>query len=102
MSGTLRIREPVAYGPGTEGTVTAIGVFHHGSVERRSAVVAGEIAKLQGLGGIRIGDRVGGAPTGGAAHHFAPPTLETVLVPAGRATGARCTPPSPSWPSRTP
>src|SRR5439155_10559890 len=46
------------------------------------SVVAGRIAVVRGLAGIRIGDTVGLPPAGVAAHHFAPPTLETVVVPA--------------------
>ena len=41
---------------------------------------AGEIGKLWGLTEIRIGDAIG-RPRSSAEHHFAPPTLETVVVP---------------------
>jgi len=44
-------------------------------------VCAGEIGKLWGLGEIQIGDAVGGSRTAVEHHHFAPPTLETVVVP---------------------
>ena len=44
---------------------------------------AGQIARVRGLAAARIGDAVGaGAPAGGPRHHFAPPTLETVVTPA--------------------
>ena len=42
---------------------------------------AGEIGKLWGLGEIQIGDAVGRSRAGVEQHHFAPPTLETVVVP---------------------
>src|SRR5205823_6122682 len=54
--------------------------FDHGSTVRRASVSAGEIGKLSGLGEIRIGDAIG-RPRANAEHHFAPPTLETVVVP---------------------
>jgi len=61
--------------------VTAIAVFADGGVQRRAAVPAGRIAKVWGLTGVRIGDPVGQARAGAAAQ-FAPPSLETVVVPA--------------------
>jgi ribosomal protection tetracycline resistance protein len=42
---------------------------------------AGQIGRLRGLGDVRIGDVVGEPRTARPAHHFAPPTLETVVVP---------------------
>ena len=91
-------------GESGEGKVTAAGVFEHGSAVRPAPVAAGRIGKLWGLGGIRIGDTITGdapgdatgdlpgvraVPAGARARgaeprHFAPPTLETVVVP-GRA-----------------
>jgi ribosomal protection tetracycline resistance protein len=81
-AGTLRVREPARLSDGREAKVTGIGVFDRGGVERRDAVAAGEIGKLWGLGEIRIGDQIGEKGDAGARHHFAPPTLETVVVPA--------------------
>jgi len=79
-SGTLRTRDRVAL-PGGEGKVTAVAVFEQGAAVSRRALEAGRIGKLWGLGDVRIGDALG-APAGGAAAQFAPPTLETVVVPA--------------------
>ncbi|MFG2881350.1 GTP-binding protein [Streptomyces sp. NPDC048297] len=62
------------------GRVTALSVFEHGTESRRDSAGAGLIAKVWGLGGIRIGD-VLGAPGRAYEHHFAPPTLESVVVP---------------------
>ncbi|MDG9719496.1 GTP-binding protein [Streptomyces sp. DH24] len=81
FSGTLRARDRVQYGDARgAGRVTAISVFDSGTVVRRDAVPAGRIAKLWGLTDVRIGDAVG-APRAGGQRFFAPPTLETVVVP---------------------
>ena len=42
---------------------------------------AGEIGQLWGLADVRIGDPIGAPPDGAVARSFAPPTLETVVVP---------------------
>ena len=75
FSGTIRVRD--AHG---RHKVTAITVFEDGGAVRRTSVPAGRIATLWGLADVRIGDAVG-ARRGSAEHHFAPPTLETVVVP---------------------
>jgi ribosomal protection tetracycline resistance protein len=69
----LRIRDD-------EDKVTAIRVFERGDTVQRSSVCAGQIAKLWGLSGVRIGDELG-APRRIVARSFDPPTLETVVVP---------------------
>ncbi|MEU2060453.1 translation factor GTPase family protein [Streptomyces sp. NPDC013455] len=108
FSGTLRVRDRILFGdgrrgPGEEGRVTALGVFDRGADSRAGSAGAGRIVRLWGLGGIRIGDAIRDVPGGGGAprpeeagsgpagpggvpgraygHHFAPPTLETVVVP---------------------
>ena len=63
------------------GKVTAIRAFERGSVVQRDAVSAGQIGRLWGLADIQIGDTIGATPTASDAHHFAPPTLETVIAP---------------------
>ena len=80
FSGTVRTRDRLRFGQGSERKVTAISVFHEGSAVRRGSVSAGEIGKLWGLAEIQIGDAVG-TPRASAEHHFAPPTLETVVAP---------------------
>ncbi|MEU2270896.1 translation factor GTPase family protein [Streptomyces olindensis] len=81
FSGTLRTRDRIPCGTdGTERRVTGISVFAHGTDTPADAVVAGQIARLTGLGDIRIGDALG-APRKGYEQVFAPPTLETVVVP---------------------
>ncbi|MFD1146114.1 GTP-binding protein [Saccharothrix hoggarensis] len=79
FSGTLRVRDRVL---GRK--VTAIGVFAAGSVVRCDAVRAGQVAKVWGLEDVRIGDVIG-VPTASREHRFAPPTLETVVVPSSSA-----------------
>ena len=82
FSGTVRVRDRLRFRRDNEGKVTAISVFERGSASRRGSVAAGQIGKLWGLGDIQIGDSVGTPRTTDAErHHFAPPTLETVVVP---------------------
>jgi ribosomal protection tetracycline resistance protein len=81
FSGTVRVRDRVRFGAGRERKVTAISVFADGVAEPRTSVCAGQIATLAGLAEIQIGDVIGVAPHGGDRHHFAPPTLETAVVP---------------------
>ena len=76
FSGTIRTRDRI-----DERKVTAIAGFEGGSAVHRDEVRAGEIGKLSGLGDLRIGDPIG-LSRAGAAHHFPPPTLETIVVPA--------------------
>ncbi len=61
--------------------VTQIRVFDGGDFVPRDTVRAGEIGKLWGLPDVRIGDAVGELHRNGAEPSFAPPTLETVVVP---------------------
>ncbi|MFG2502382.1 GTP-binding protein [Streptomyces sp. NPDC048441] len=91
FSGTIRTRDRLPFGGkggGREGKVTAVSVFEQGSAVPREGVSAGQIGKLWGLGDIRIGDVIGvpGVAAerrgGNGRHHFSPPTLETVVVPA--------------------
>ena len=80
FSGTVRVRERLRFGQDAEAKVTAVGVFDRGSAAQAASVAAGRIGKVWGLADVRIGDTLG-APRPSAAHHFAPPTLETVVVP---------------------
>jgi ribosomal protection tetracycline resistance protein len=103
LSGTVRTRDRLRYGSGEggdgggpvhEGKVTGIGVFDGGTAVRRTSVAAGQIGTLWGLSDIRIGDEVGDASDGAGRSapvgedqqrpheaHFAPPTLETAVLP---------------------
>ncbi|MBA3561606.1 MAG: TetM/TetW/TetO/TetS family tetracycline resistance ribosomal protection protein [Actinobacteria bacterium] len=84
FSGEVRMRDRLRFGRDNEGKVTAIRVFERGSAVQRASVAAGQIAKLWGLGDVQIGDAIGTSGTSPERHYFAPPTLETVVVP-GRA-----------------
>lgn len=80
FSGTMHVRDRVLVNGG-EARVTAIQVFERGKSNTATGVGAGRIAKLSGLGDIRIGDVIGVPPPRQLAHHFAPPTLETRVLP---------------------
>jgi ribosomal protection tetracycline resistance protein len=80
FSGTLRIRDLLRFGGDLEGKVTALETFEEGLAVQAPSVSAGQIGKLWGLREIQIGDRIGDAPTDGAAQQFAPPTLESLVV----------------------
>ncbi|WP_128801060.1 MULTISPECIES: TetM/TetW/TetO/TetS family tetracycline resistance ribosomal protection protein [unclassified Streptomyces] len=81
FSGTLRTRDRIPFAEGSqEGRITAISVFDQGTDARADAVPAGRIARLWGLADVRIGDALG-EPRKAYEHFFAPPTLETVVVP---------------------
>ena len=89
-SGTVRVRDRVRFGRDLEDKVTAISVFENGTDTRRDSVAAGEIARLWGLVDVRIGDALGelhAAVSDG--RQFAPPTLESVVVPADPRDEAR-------------
>jgi len=81
FSGTVRTRDRLQFGRDSEAKVTAIGVFERGSAVQRGSIAAGQIGKLRGLGDIRIGDAIGKSRTTVERRHFAPPTLETAIVP---------------------
>ncbi|MGH3500280.1 MAG: GTP-binding protein, partial [Nocardioidaceae bacterium] len=82
-SGTIRVRDRVQSGQATSGRVTAIRTFDRGGDVSVGSIAAGQIGMVWGLGDVRIGDVVGepGTTSPVSAHHFAPPTLETVVSP---------------------
>ncbi|GIJ69818.1 elongation factor G [Virgisporangium ochraceum] len=79
FGGTLRVRDRL----GDLGRITGIEVFENGAAVARPAVVAGRIATLRGLSRVRIGDALG-RPAVDRSFAFVPPSLETVVEPAGR------------------
>jgi ribosomal protection tetracycline resistance protein len=91
-AGAVRVRDrlPVrtADGRAAEAKVTALSVSDGGGWVTRPRLVAGEIGRLWGLGGVRIGDTIGRPPGGLDRHHFAPPTMETAVAPVRPADGA--------------
>jgi len=82
FSGEVRTRDRLRFGRENEGKVTAISVFDRGSAVQCASVAAGQIGKLWGLGDIQIGDAIGISRTTSEHNYFAPPTLETVVVPS--------------------
>jgi len=89
FSGTIRTRDLLRFGGGLEDKVTAIAVFERGPAVQRPSVSAGGVAKLWGLGEVRIGDRIGEPSIDVADHQFLPPTLESVVVARDRGDRAR-------------
>jgi ribosomal protection tetracycline resistance protein len=83
FSGTVSVRDRL-----DAGKVTAVRVFADGDAVQRETVHAGEIARLWGLAEIQVGDWLG-EPRGGVEHHFAPPTLESVVEPVDPGDGQR-------------
>jgi ribosomal protection tetracycline resistance protein len=81
FSGTVRTRDRLPSPGEGERKVTAISVFDRGSALQRPSIAAGQIGKLWGVSDIRIGDAIGLSRTASERSHFAPPTLETVVVP---------------------
>ena len=87
FAGTVRVRDRLAFGTDRAAKVTRIEVFRAGLAAPASEVRAGQIGKLWGLAGVRIGDPVGVPAAGRPAPvdaQFARPTLETVVVPVHR------------------
>ena len=89
FAGTLRARDRVRFGAGHKATVTAVSTSDGASIAR-----PGQIARLTGLPGVRIGDTirpVGAKPAdrADAARFFAPPSLETAVVSVGAAERGR-------------
>jgi ribosomal protection tetracycline resistance protein len=82
FSGAVRIRDRVRAGPGGVRKVTAVSAFAGGPAVRCGSVSAGQIGKLWGLAQIQVGDAIGAPPRRRPERRqFAPPTLETVVVP---------------------
>ena len=89
FSGTLKARDRLMFHRDSEQAadhdsgrkVTAIGVFDRGSASQHPSVHAGQIGKLWGIADVQIGDSVGQTRTTSEHHYFAPPTLETAVLP---------------------
>jgi len=84
FSGRVRTRDRVRFGQDRVRKVTAVSVFDGGPATPRESVSAGEIGKLWGLAEVRVGDAVGTPRSQAQQHRFAPPTLETVVIPRYR------------------
>jgi ribosomal protection tetracycline resistance protein len=90
FAGTLHTRQrlPLLGVRGERGEVkpTAVSVSDQGGWPRTSTLHAGQIGKLWGLGGARIGDTLGEPPAGDtqAAVRFPPPTMQTTVAAVRR------------------
>jgi ribosomal protection tetracycline resistance protein len=79
FSGRLHLRQSVRLGTHAA-KITRIEVFKQGGAKNANEMLAGQIGKLYGLDHARIGDSFGGTQIE-SPHHFAIPTLETVITP---------------------
>jgi ribosomal protection tetracycline resistance protein len=87
MAGIVELL-PVAEGDAEGDLAGSVFKIERGAAGEKISYSAGEIAKLWGLGGTRVGDPIGEARAPAPAREFAPPTLETAVValdPADRA-----------------
>jgi ribosomal protection tetracycline resistance protein len=89
FAGTIAVRDRVPFGAGQEGRVTGVRVFGPGGAAVSERIGAGQIGQLWGLTGIRIGDAIGVSLPSADRRYFAPPTLETVVIPDRAADRAR-------------
>jgi ribosomal protection tetracycline resistance protein len=81
FSGEIRARDRLRFREDNLQKVNSIRVFVGGSAVQRPSVGAGHIAMLWGLNDVQIGDSIG-MPTTTSEHlNFAPPALETAMVP---------------------
>ena len=78
-SGTVQLRQTLDL-PKGPARVTGIHVFEDGGVHNVVSFHAGQIARVSGLSGARIGDMVGADLRSGGRAHFAPPTVETRVL----------------------
>jgi ribosomal protection tetracycline resistance protein len=79
FAGTVHIRDAV--GPDK---ITGIERFAGGGVHPAGSLRAGEIGLLRGLSRIKIGDPLGVRDPAATRARFAPPSLETTVVPGRR------------------
>jgi ribosomal protection tetracycline resistance protein len=75
FDGTIRVRDTVSFGREGEAKVTAVTPFDDGR-----ELQAGGVARLWGLHGARIGDRLGAPGADDLHQEFPPPTLEAAVV----------------------
>ena len=79
FTGSVGVRQRLDLPDGRIGKVSALQRFDGGRWVRSAEAGAGQIARLHGLGEVRVGDGFGG-PCGADDHHFAPPTLEAAVT----------------------
>jgi ribosomal protection tetracycline resistance protein len=79
-AGVLRVRDRVPLGEGRSATVTGLQVFEPGGPVRRDRAAAGQIARVRGLDGARIGDWIGSRPAAAVESVLPVPGFETRVV----------------------
>jgi len=88
FAGTVRVRDRIQPGAGADrdararNRITGLAVFDRGPATPATELRAGQIGVLRGLATARIGDPIGASAATRDGYRFAPPTLETVVVPA--------------------
>lgn len=84
FTGSVQVRQRLmVHAPGaapTEAKLGTIEVSESGGWMRRPRLVAGEIGRVAGLAGVRVGDTIGRA-TDRSGWRFPPPTIESVVLP---------------------
>lgn len=78
FSGHLRLRQSISIGACTA-KITGIEVFEQGTARSITELSPGQIGRLRGLDQVKIGDKIGDFQAN-IDHHFAIPTLETVVT----------------------
>ena len=78
FSGAVHTRGRVAV-RGTPRRITKIAVYERGGATVSVLATAGQIARISGLGAVRIGDAIGRPHA--VQSHFAPPPFEAVVTP---------------------
>jgi ribosomal protection tetracycline resistance protein len=89
FSGTVRLRDRLHFGAGLADRVTALAVFERGPAVRRPSAGPGQIARLWGLAGARVGDPVGEPARDDSGPQFPPPAFESAVVPCDPADRGR-------------
>jgi ribosomal protection tetracycline resistance protein len=89
FAGSIHPRDHLPYGDGLDGRVTSLAVFGANGAGQSGLATAGQIAKVSGLAGIRVGDPVGVATRTEEERQFPPPALESVVTPRQPAARGR-------------
>ncbi len=89
FTGTIHARDRIKYGGDNEGRITALAVTVPGGSAQAQEATAGQIAKVGGLAGIRVGDPIGATSITEDERQFPPPALEAVVAPRSPAARGR-------------
>lgn len=81
LQGRLRTRDAVTMPREDRGRITRLALFDHGRSTTVDVVPADRIAAVHGLARLQVGDWLGRPGPLQADRLFAPPSLETVVVP---------------------